>query len=57
MVFFYELQLSIANKIIFKKWREAVGGRIRFIVSGASDLQDRIARIFTAPQMPVLEGY
>ena len=53
----YELQLSIANKIIFKKWREAVGGRIRFIVSGASALQERIARIFTAAQMPVLEGY
>tara|TARA_A100001011_G_C14279565_1_gene830946 strand:+ start:73 stop:1854 length:1782 start_codon:yes stop_codon:yes gene_type:complete len=55
--FWYELQLSIANKIIFKKWREAVGGRIRFIVSGASALQERIARIFTAAQMPILEGY
>ena len=55
--FFYELQLSIANKIIFSKWREAVGGRIRFIVSGASALQERIARIFTAAKMPVLEGY
>ncbi|MAQ69974.1 MAG: long-chain fatty acid--CoA ligase [Flavobacteriales bacterium] len=53
----YELQLSIANKIIFKKWREAVGGRIRFIVSGASALQERIARIFTAAKMPILEGY
>ncbi len=55
--FFYELQLSIANKIIFSKWREAVGGRIRFIVSGASALQERIARIFTAAKMPILEGY
>ena len=55
--FWYELQLSIANKIIFKKWREAVGGRIRFIVSGASALQERIARIFTAAKMPILEGY
>jgi long-chain acyl-CoA synthetase len=53
----YEFKLSIANKIIFKKWREAVGGRIRFIVSGASALQERIARIFTAAQMPILEGY
>ena len=53
----YELQLSIANKIIFNKWREAVGGRIRYIVSGASALQERIAKIFTAAQMPVLEGY
>tara|TARA_Y100000994_G_scaffold17503_1_gene13017 strand:+ start:9229 stop:11019 length:1791 start_codon:yes stop_codon:yes gene_type:complete len=55
--FWYEFQLTIANKIIFKKWREAVGGRIRFIVSGASALQERIARIFTAAQMPILEGY
>tara|TARA_B100000579_G_scaffold54192_2_gene38006 strand:- start:24351 stop:26141 length:1791 start_codon:yes stop_codon:yes gene_type:complete len=55
--FWYECQLTIANKIIFKKWREAVGGRIRFIVSGASALQERIARIFTAAQMPILEGY
>ena len=53
----YEFQLSIANKIIFNKWREAVGGRIRYIVSGASALQERIAKIFTAAQMPVLEGY
>ena len=55
--FWYEWQLSIANKIIFNKWREAVGGNIRFIVSGASALQERIARIFTAAKMPVLEGY
>ena len=54
---FYELQLSIANKIIFNKWREAVGGKIRYIVSGASALQARIARIFTAAKMPILEGY
>ena len=53
----YELQLSIANKLIFNKWREAVGGRMRFIFSGASALQERIAKIFTAAQMPVLEGY
>ena len=53
----YEFQLNIANKIIFNKWREAVGGRIRFIVSGASALQERIARIFTAAKMPILEGY
>ncbi len=53
----YELQLAIANKIIFNKWREAVGGRIRYIFSGASALQERIAKIFTAAKMPILEGY
>ena len=53
----YELQLKIANKLIFKKWREAVGGNIKYIVSGAAALQPRLARVFTAAQMPIYEGY
>jgi len=53
----YEFQLKIANKLIFNKWREAVGGNIRYIVSGAAALQPRLARVFTAAQMPILEGY
>ena len=54
--FFYEIKLKIANKIIFNKWREAVGGRIRMIISGSA-LQERLAKIFTAAKMPVSEGY
>ena len=54
---FYEFQLKLANKIIFTKWREAVGGNIKYIVSGAAALQPRLARVFTAAQMPILEGY
>jgi long-chain acyl-CoA synthetase len=53
----YELQLKIANKIIFNKWREALGGQIMAIVSGGAALQPRLARVFWAAQMPVLEGY
>jgi len=53
----YEFQLKIANKLIFSKWREAVGGNIKYIVSGAAALQPRLARVFTAAQMPILEGY
>ena len=53
----YEFQLKIANKLIFKKWREAVGGNIKYIVSGAAALQPRLARVFTAAQMPIYEGY
>jgi len=53
----YELQLSIANKLIFKKWREALGGNIILIVSGGAALQPRLARVFWAAKMPVLEGY
>lgn len=54
---FYEFQLKIANKIIFKKWREALGGNIMAIVSGGAALQPRLARVFWAANMPVLEGY
>ncbi len=55
--FWYELQLKIANKLIFKKWRDALGGNIMAIVSGGAALQPRLARIFWAAGMPVLEGY
>ena len=53
----YEFQLKLANKIIFKKWREALGGNVRAIVSGGAALQSRLARVFWAAQIPVLEGY
>lgn len=53
----YEKKLSIANKIIFSKWREALGGNVRAIVTGAAALQPRLARVFWAAQIPVLEGY
>ncbi len=53
----YEFKLKIANKIIFNKWREALGGNIVAIVSGGSALQPRLARIFHAARIKVLEGY
>jgi len=53
----YEFQLSIANKLIFSKWREALGGNVGVIVSGAAALQPRLARVFTSAMIPVLEGY
>jgi long-chain acyl-CoA synthetase len=53
----YEFQLMLANKIIFSKWREALGGEIGVIVSGAAALQPRLARVFTAAKINVLEGY
>jgi long-chain acyl-CoA synthetase len=54
---FYEFQLKIANKIIFNKWREALGNNIVGIVSGGSALQPRLIRIFHAARIKVLEGY
>lgn len=53
----YNFQLKLANKIIFSKWREALGGNIMQINSGASALQPRLARVFWAAQIPVCEGY
>ncbi len=50
-------QLKVVNKLVFAKWREALGGNVRFIVSGGAALQERLARIFTAAGIPVLEGY
>ena len=53
----YELQLSIANKLIFNKWREALGGNVVAIASGGSALQPRLAKVFHAAKIKVLEGY
>jgi long-chain acyl-CoA synthetase len=53
----YETQLKLANKIIFSKWREALGGNVKAIVSGAAALQPRLARVFWSANIPVLEGY
>jgi len=53
----YNVQLALANKIIFNKWREALGNNIRCIVSGGAACQVRLIRIFTAAQIPILEGY
>lgn len=54
---FYEFQLNIANKLIFSKWREALGGHIVGIVSGGSALQLPLAKVFHAARIKVLEGY
>ncbi len=53
----YEFQLKLANKIIFNKWREALGGETKAVASGAAALQPRLARVFLAAQIPVMEGY
>lgn len=53
----YNFRLSIARKLIFSKWQEALGGNIKFIISGGAALQQRLARIFWAADIKVLEGY
>ena len=51
------MQLALANKLIFSKWREALGNNILCIVSGGAACQVRLIRIFTAAKIPILEGY
>jgi long-chain acyl-CoA synthetase len=53
----YEYRLKIAKKLVFKKWQEGLGGNFKVMVSGGAAIQPRLARIFTAAGIPVLEGY
>ena len=54
---FYNLQLGIANKLVFSKWREALGGNIQGIITGGAACQVRLIRVFTAAKIPIYEGY
>ncbi len=54
---FYKVKLGIARKLIFSKWQEALGGNVKAIASGSAALQPRLARIFLAANIPILEGY
>ncbi len=54
---FYQMQLALANKLIFNKWREALGGRVEAVVSGSAALSEKLIRIFSAAKITVMEGY
>lgn len=53
----YEKKLALARKLIFSKWKEALGGELEIMVSGSAALQPRLTRIFCAAGIPVMEGY
>jgi len=53
----YSVKLNLARKLIFSKWREALGGEILYIISGSAALQPRLQRIFIAAGINILEGY
>lgn len=53
----YQFQLRLADQLVFVKWREALGSRVKCAVSGGAAIQPRLARVFTAAGIPVLEGY
>lgn len=53
----YNQKLSVARKLIFSKWKEALGGNVHFIITGAAAMQPRLITLFTAAGIDVLEGY
>jgi long-chain acyl-CoA synthetase len=53
----YNLRLKIADRLIYSKWRAAIGGHFDIVVSGGSAIQSHIASFFSAIGMPVFEGY
>lgn len=54
---FHAMQVKIADKLIFSKWRAALGGNLIAIVTGAAPCPAKIARVFSAAGIPILEGY
>jgi long-chain acyl-CoA synthetase len=54
---FYNIQLAIANKLVFSKWREALGNNLMGIITGGAACQVRLIRVFTAAKIPIYEGY
>ena len=53
----YALQLWLANLTVFPKWREGLGGRVKFLICGGAALRGDLANFFTAAGIPVLQGY
>ncbi len=53
----YEFKLKLANKLIFSKWRDALGAELHTMVSGSAALQTRLTRVFSAAGMQVMQGY
>lgn len=54
---FYNAQLNLARKLIFSKWKDALGGNIEFIITGGAAASEKLLRIFNAAGIPVYEGY
>ncbi len=53
----YNKKLQFYDKLVFSKWRDALGGEVKAIVSGSAPLSPRLQRIFTAAGITILEGY
>ncbi len=53
----YKQLLSLSDSLVFSKWRDAVGGNVKVIVSGGAAMNPKLIKIFTAAGLPILEGY
>lgn len=53
----YRRQLHLARILVFRKWKAALGGKIKIIVSGGARLNPRLVRIFWGAGIKVMEGY
>ena len=51
------LQQRIASKLVFSKWREGVGGRLRYFVSGGAPLSPALSYSYISAGIPILQGY
>lgn len=54
---FYRFRLKLARKLIFSKWKAALGNELVVVVSGGAALQSRLERIFWAAGVPIIQGY
>lgn len=54
---FYEFKRSIADKLVYSKWREALGGNMKTVVSGGAAISDRLSRIFICAGIKLHPGY
>ncbi len=50
-------KFGIADKLVFSKLKERVGGALRFFVSGGAPLSKEIGEFFASANIPILEGY
>jgi long-chain acyl-CoA synthetase len=55
--FTLKLQHSIASKLVFSKWKEAFGGRIRLLLSGGAALSEELACVYIGAGIPIIQGY
>ncbi len=52
-----QFKLRLADKLVLSKWREALGGRVRYVIVGGAALRPELVNLFGAAGIQVLQGY